>query len=435
MSLSLEEQHVENPVGRISYHVDGCSFTALSDETRKTLTRVGAYRDDDGLKSVSFSGFLNSPSGLVVFLPKTTNLGLPPDALREYSRVVFKALIRFRRQNAASLVGDSGFLADDLIGVTQISLQIELITDWLTHGVYKSSEKRSRLALNGRIDWGATIRQIDPFVSKKRLVYPSFVVSESREHSRTLIARIHSWVIAQCDRTIGWLISADGSARAVPELTRVPVTLPCTAEAAIRSLRAELQTQYNSRKVLLLKSLITFIQQANKIDGSANVFGSLKFWRVWETVCKSIVDNSYDTLKLNLPQPLYTGPDFRSAAARQIPDMLVLRDDKIIVIDAKYYDISKTLPGWGDIVKQFFYAKTLGHIKSTYKLANCFLFPMPTQALQSPTKVILMAKGPSSERLKESLNKEFPPIKCLYIDIYSAMRFYLNGDKIDVVAA
>jgi LlaJI restriction endonuclease len=423
---------------KISYYVDGCPIDSFPTETRNILLQVGAFDPDESVRSsVSFTGVVNTHDGVVVVLPKTTNLKLPAEQLRECSKTLFQALIRFSQTSDANLVGETQFFPEDLIGVSQIPQQILLIKDWFTHGVYKSSQQRSRFDFSGRIDWKATLGGIDPFFSSDRPVYPFFVISESLKNSVTLIAQIHRWAIAQCDRNIGWLVAEANSESAIPELLNVSEVLPCSNETAVRALRDELRIQYDARKVWLLKSLIKIIHQASKLEGRANLFGMLKFWRVWETICRAIIDDSNNLPKFQLPQPLYIGGvngSFRSSSARQVPDILLMREEKMIVVDAKYYDVARNLPGWADIVKQFYYAKTISHAKLAVTVENYFLFPEPTQGNEKPLKVILTFHRRSSEELSDTLNREFPPIRCEYINIYQAMRCYLNGDQFDFIA-
>src|SRR5699024_3483350 len=56
---------------------------------------------------------------------------------------------------------------------------------------------------------------------------------------------------------------------------------------------------------------------------------------------------------------------------KQNPDILFKEEDKLYIIDAKYYNVRSNLPGWGDLVKQFFYSHTIiGRLNSFSKKEN-----------------------------------------------------------------
>jgi hypothetical protein len=93
------------------------------------------------------------------------------------------------------------------------------------------------------------------------------------------------------------------------------------------------------------------------------------------------------------------------------------------VVDAKYYDASSTdkAPGWSDLVKQFFYAKSLtaGALnKQVEKVKNCFIFPGVASNTSPKTVFVTDTTG--------RLDNVFAPIECHLLCPEVVLDSYVN---------
>ena len=79
-----------------------------------------------------------------------------------------------------------------------------------------------------------------------------------------------------------------------------------------------------------------------------------------------------------MPNPFWQVND-KSIKTSQIPDVMLRNKNQLYIIDAKYYTLYKNLkglPGWGDLVKQFFYLYTLkDRVDNIREMFNIFVFP------------------------------------------------------------
>jgi hypothetical protein len=131
----------------------------------------------------------------------------------------------------------------------------------------------------------------------------------------------------------------------------------------------------------------------------------------------------------DMPTPTYEnyeGKIFRKEQKGQRVDIFLYDTDEksACVVDAKYYDASTTAsaPGWPDLVKQFFYAKsiTAGALnKQVDHVNNFFIFP-GTEINASPKQAFVTD---TSGRL----DHVFPPINCLMLSPEIVISAYVNS--------
>ena len=151
------------------------------------------------------------------------------------------------------------------------------------------------------------------------------------------------------------------------------------------------------------------------------IYATPYFHWVWEKICSFLFSNQKEIV---LPKP-YWEVNNEKSYTEQIPDVLFKFNNTIYVLDAKYYRTKyapKKLPGWGDLVKQFFYAhtlkKTLEKQFGNVKIENIFLFP-------GTTENEIEYLGYAAVEGLSSLGK----INGFVLDVYKAMQHYVNYDK------
>ncbi|WP_150137406.1 LlaJI family restriction endonuclease [Candidatus Enterovibrio altilux] len=140
-------------------------------------------------------------------------------------------------------------------------------------------------------------------------------------------------------------------------------------------------------------------------------------------MCNTII-NGDESLKGLFPQPRYR---YKEGISRQkpkifmeqIPDTLVRKEDTLIVIDVKYYNIKiKSTPGWSDLVKQFYYGWS-ATLKTELKLRNILAFPGEEYSH-------------IGEVYMENKTREYTElgvVECLEVPIVDFMKAYLRNDS------
>ena len=242
--------------------------------------------------------------------------------------------------------------------------------------------------------------------------------------SDSLLILIHKFIIQESFKKIGWLFSHKYKYINFENANDV---LPVSASKALGIVRKELKKQYSENKINQLKLMENFLLKKNLStqNNEDNVIGINAFHAVWEKMCANYLNDQKSILTTSF-YPAYRNsngseinPSLKTNSPK--PDIIIFDDiGKIAIVDAKYYDLKKTKPGWSDLVKQFFYAKLfinnyVGHIE------NYFIVPKVGSIDMKKISVI-------SDTLdnKSFLDNEFPPIKIFYIDVYEVMISYLN---------
>ena len=345
---------------------------------------------------------------------------------------------------------------DTPIVQNRLGLYRFLLEDFVQYGPYTNTHRIREHNGEGDIDWPRTIDRIMPMLNGGDPAYMELITSRRTKETSNFIARIQLAMLTE----ISIFIEGTGlnGVLRMPILKQSRETLEDLgdAETLVRSLRRELNMQFETRRKLLLRNMINYFDgrsPAGRTTVTAEGTGSFNL--VWEGVCKSIFKDAGS----ELPKPKWeflpelswamspseqqdseaemdSAADERHAseeigeadAQTLIPDVVnngERRDKSVLyILDAKYYMPTYTRtasgdagsrgsiahqPGIGDIIKQYFYMMALqrglriGHdsddrsagtgISITVK-GNAFV--LPAQRRLSPdrgSRYLLMQRG------------------------------------------
>ncbi|EGO5970355.1 LlaJI family restriction endonuclease, partial [Enterococcus faecalis] len=195
-----------------------------------------------------------------------------------------------------------------------------------------------------------------------------------------------------------------------------------TIEQQILLLEKELRTTYKTRDIKLIQNLLIYLK-----DTENNYFSIMLltpyFYSIWEQMLKLAFKHD-STLMGKVPKPYWylTGNPFK-LYTKQIPDILISKDNTLLIIDAKYYSIKpknvKKFPGWESIVKQLYYNLSLNNI-GFQKIKNIFIMP---SSLQPKTYEYL---GYSSVEDKEN---ELGLVLAYSLDLQVILESYISGNR------
>ena len=273
------------------------------------------------------------------------------------------------------------------------------------------------------------------------------------------IRKLHECILTECSEKLGKVSDFFG-------LPKIKLTTETLADFGNKDflnymIDKELNIQFYTRKINLLKAMATFINQSeqkNKAD-LFYAYGTKNFNLVWEDVCKSIYKNQLNmSLKEILRTEILEGlkgfkeradsiliklidksvwmlDDIKKYDAEETlePDIVNLKEmnDHIEfnIYDAKYYTIKtentniKGNPGISDVTKQYLYQlayqtfiKALGKLKKV-QVRNAFVLPKEKDYEEPINKVSL--KFLSDIGLKE--------IDVIHIDDQKAYNAYLKN--------
>ncbi len=269
--------------------------------------------------------------------------------------------------------------------------------------------------------------------------------------------RLHECILTQASEEL-----KDADLLDLFEITGIDLTdeklddFGCKEDILFR-IEQELNTQYNTRKQILLKTMYAYVDHSRSLYDTdcLSLFGTNNYSLIWETICSEILDNQLEVRlgALHLPVPLKSGYDpgkklieliekpLWTAAGKPakdtlIPDMITIRGSEFFIFDAKYYNawleagnVPKGQPGIESVTKQYLYQLAYQHFISDHgftAVKNCFLFPTENSEIENRGEVsmeILLALG------LQNIQVRFLPAKMVY-DLYLSERkmdiSYLN---------
>lgn len=322
-------------------------------------------------------GILYAADCPIVVFPK--NYGLTDDGNIVDAKTLARVLIRYKNEPQHDIEELPLLFGDANMSSGRISSAMMLLEDYCQNGFLRRELIVETTLQSGRIDWTATINKTIPVMSKKQLVYVNPIIRRRINDNNSLISKIHRAVITECFHEWGWFFGYD-------EFNEKEYSLPVSADEAIMLLRSELRNTFVERDINVIKLLIQFLTSkvGSEQDQKLDVLATPYFSFVWEAVCGFLLENQYARLRPLLPQPIWESTMVEGRISQR-PDIFHVNDTNLYIFDAKYYDYNTNLPGWHDVVKQFFYRHTLVSIlhsrefyrmlPETQEIYNAFLFP------------------------------------------------------------
>lgn len=292
-----------------------------------------------------------------------------------------------------------------------LAVMLYILKDYHEYGSYNNNQNIIESNGSGEILWEKTINDTFPLMQKNKPYYFDLYTQDKRENDHDYFKRLHNAIVSLCSRELRrtgleelfGLLNADISDEELDDFGDY--------EEILSNIDKEINLQYNTRKLNLLKLLYLYISQDSHLTDKANFsfYGTTNFNLVWERVCAEVLDNKLYVKLQDLPikfesvdervrlidlieKPQWNGKgDIFSIRANEtlIPDIISINkiDDSaysFILFDAKYYNLilqeNKLIgnPGVGDVTKQYLYQLAYQKIllqSNIHSVKNCFLMP------------------------------------------------------------
>ncbi|SHK50352.1 LlaJI family restriction endonuclease [Fibrobacter sp. UWH4] len=257
-------------------------------------------------------------------------------------------------------VGENRMLNDENVHFP-IHAYIHVFNYFLNHGYYVENEPVYKRAKGGKINWSKTIKQVRPQIAgdfpNESVVYLDFVTKKSAHNENELITQIHKFCVYEAYEKIGCLFGFMQPEKAI---------VPFNAELFVSVLRTRMANTFNEKHLLLFQNMLDIICYMGKREDNRKAsFGTNDFEYVWEGLIDHVfgIDDKdkyfpHCTWKIDNDEKSLDWRSEKRTALR--PDTIMeLTDDckKIFILDAKYYQYPRTLPGTGSILKQIAYAE------------------------------------------------------------------------------
>jgi hypothetical protein len=403
----------------IHIHLDRSYKQAIPDDLKNEISLQIGNIDSDRAK-ISFCGFLFKGSEAYVFMPRGSNIKAGAFTKTEHARLLFQCLTKYCRTNESFLQKEG---KSTLVGNPQIlPIIAEILNDYKANGIYTSENYFTRKGFQGKTDWKKTVGGVNPHLEDEEIIYPHFINRFTNSFFSNKVTKIHYSILQSIQDRFGWLL---------PNLENFSFgrnTRVGSSSADIGVIKSELMSVYNDSKIHTLKLLLRFLEKDFDTGKNDSVsYGFNDFQYVWEHMLRSVLSPAHAFS--DMPVPAYremSGKEIRKDQKGQRIDIFLYQPKlkQACVVDAKYYDGSSTdkAPGWPDLVKQFFYAKSLtaGNLKhEVNSVKNYFIFPGVSSNESPDLAYVIDSSGP--------LDGEFPPIKCLHVSPEEIINHYVSS--------
>ncbi|WP_044748905.1 LlaJI family restriction endonuclease [Bacillus alveayuensis] len=367
----------------------------LCDKVRNELVRF------------KITGIIEYQENLFVILPKGMDIPSNDYEKKRAARLIYKVLNKYSKTN---LLDEE---ENDWLGDKETTKVFELVQwlveDYRQNGLIYMQRRIEQINGNGRINWSKTLAKMSPILIKNKLFYIDLITSKNdiaNDHELTLI---HAFVLKEIKERFGWLFNFSFEFY----IDNVPYSIKYMQYRLQQALR----TTYVDREITLFKKILSYLdtKSRHRSSDNLNIYATPFFHNVWESICSEILGDM-EELHSIVPNPywMFKGNKLKTS---QIPDILIQTGESIFIFDAKYYRIKAgldKLPGWGDIVKQLFYALSM---KNKFnQLFNVFLFP---DTCNNGFEYLGYASV-------EGMEDEFGKVLAFGIDIGTAMKFYVK---------
>lgn len=359
---------------------------------RPKLSEICVY---GGKQEDEFVGIRYNDGKLNVYFPY--GYSKPADEEKEYRKDVLNlvsVLSAFSKESKS--VGNNRQWNKETVQFP-IHAYIHIFSYFLNFGYYTENESIYKRASNGKINWSRTIKQIRPRITgefpNESSVYLDFITKKTNNNENELITQIHKYCVYESYEKIGCLFGY-----VQPEK---PV-LAFNEKLFLSVLRSKISKTFNEKYLMLFRNMLDIVRYlGKKNDNRKAFFGTTDFEYVWEGLIDSVFGIDVNEKKKYYPHcswKIYGKEnkvevrDEKRTALR--PDTIMLLNDDIFILDAKYYQYGEAgkeigfsrnpgnLPGTGSIVKQIAYAEFIEMrqngqpgIYPQGKIFNAFIMP------------------------------------------------------------
>jgi hypothetical protein len=309
-----------------------------------------------------------------------------------------------------------------------IQSYLYLIKDYYERGYYKEKETFYECAKKGKINWGRTIKTQKPYMEDNEPYYLNFIVKKSNINEDELITLVHKYCVYESFDKLGWLFTSF-----VPQKPKIGLT----HKMMISVVRNKLQNTFNDKNKQLFTAMLSLLKNVDSNNNSELKYGTNRFEYVWEKMIDRVFgiaekNDYFPKTSWNLSSSTYDNSYLE-------PDTIMLHDDKIYVLDAKYYKYGWTgypghLPESTSINKQITYGE---YIAANEKFSfptvyNAFLMPYDSNGKRFKTNDHILCIGHATSDWKDG-RKKYENVIGVLLDIKYLMNIDSRQDPLEIL--
>lgn len=381
---------------------------------------INTNKDDDtfvGVQCLDGDIKINFPLGFS--LDSTSDSTLRKDIL-----LLLNVLRNFTQQQF-NFVPKSNFVTKN--STFPLFAYLYVLKDYVMRGYYKENIVEYHKSKTGKINWSRTIKTQRPYIQDLNVFYLDFITKKTVVNENELITLIHQYCVYKSFQMLGWLYT---------DYLPVKPQLKFNQKLFINILKRKLANTFNDADKLLFKNLIVIVNNENDytLDNLSFSFGTNRFEYIWE----KMIDRVYgETNKTDyFPKTHWHIYNNTSENAPLEPDTIMINDNNIFVLDAKYYKYGVTrrsfdLPGTSSISKQITYGEYIFKNKrsnSKTKVYNAFIMPF-NSSVQSENRIQYI--GTATSEWKDN-NFDYEKVLGILVDVKYLMQI-TNSKNYDAI--
>mgnify|MGYP000618160298 CR=1 FL=1 len=213
----------------------------------------------------------------------------PTDELRK----VIKVLEKYNaKEQIVRMFNDSS----ESNSFNLLAVLLFLLQDYFENGVYTNTEDIIECNGSGEILWDKTINETFTLLSENRPYYIELQTRKRVANDFDYFKRLHECLVTMASKEFQDAELLDLFEMAGVDLTDEELDDFGDKEYILYRIENELNTQFNTRKQLVLKTMYAYIDRRGSLYDTEclSLFGTNSFNLVWEKICAEIMDNQLD---------------------------------------------------------------------------------------------------------------------------------------------
>lgn len=320
----------------------------MNSKSLKQRCKISMNTKDD-----SFVGIRIETDDIYISFPMGYDIGQADD--RELRKEILSLMNVLQRFNSNQINKNSNISNSyNKLKFPILSYQF-IVLDYLSNGYYIEKEIYYSNDSKGKINWKQTIQKKKSYISNNSAIYLDFFVKKNIINENTMLTRIHEFCVYESFKKIGWLYT---------DFIPKKLSVKFNKSQFLTILNDAISATNNDNKKRVFTSMINIINAVNEGTGmtSSNSFGACSFEYVWEKMIDYIFGIS--NKEIYFPKATWSliNPSRNIKSSLLRPDTIIKKDNKIYIIDAKYYKYGITrnqlhLPASSSIEKQITYGE------------------------------------------------------------------------------
>ena len=318
-----------------------------------------------------------------------------------------------------------------------VQAYLEVIFDFYKRGYYKEIEVLYNVAKRGKINWNRTIKTQKAYIQDGNAYYLDFVTKNNSLQNDQMITIIHEYCVYESFDKMGWLFT-----NSMPQKPRIKFNYRMFKGI----LMDKIASTFNDNNKMLFRNLLAIIDYTGSGFSTKKFqYGTYRFEYIWE----SLVDKVYGISGKEefFPKTYWNIDKNVVPNACLEPDTIMLCNNDVYVLDAKYYKYGATkravdLPESTSINKQITYGEYIDEqnkFRQKYgdnmKVYNAFLMPFNSKSDKWMTEDKVIRIGQAYGDWKTNL-KSYEKVQGIVVDIKFLMKLSSrqNEEEIRVLA-